>query len=567
MQFQLLQVSSGGKDAQGPLVYLSGRSAAGRSVVAVVQGSCPYLCIKLEHGLLHPKTSAPNTRIIDLLLRELNTHLNRTVPRWGKYACFHKSRDGSDLVRKSEVVFVRDYYGYSPEKHPYLKVHFGSASALTSARFSLLALAGNKERTALTSAENLQLLFPNAPAEAIRRCLTDAPRAPYDTFAFTLAEANIEHHNQFCADRGVNPGRWVTVRDVKLWEPSCKLTKAQHELHVRVNDVKPADVDGSAPIRVLSFDLETFCTDLGNGATRFYDGNDPRAKILCISAVAFDYTSKQIAGRVFSLGNAAGAEELRTSNGADAFTVEWFTTETEMIRAFIEHLKRYDPDIVTGWNTVGSAKAFDWMFLYKRCLVLDTGRPGSLLDALKSTGRWGQTKFHVDEKTGLWSERARIPIVMPGRIVHDMMLWTKRNKNLREYNLNFVAEAFKCGEKDDVSYNQIDGLSRTHEGRKKLAVYCELDSRLVCKLMLCNELDPIGKTVALSAITGCPLEDLIFKGSMNSLRLCLLRVSHRNGFVLSCPSYAEADAADEPTETVEVVDDGGDPVARYQVRC
>jgi DNA polymerase elongation subunit (family B) len=144
--------------------------------------------------------------------------------------------------------------------------------------------------------------------------------------------------------------------------------------------------------------------------------------------------------------------------------------------------------------------------------------------------------------------------------MHDMMLWTKKNKMLREYNLNFVAESFGCGEKDDVSYNQIDSLSRTHNGRVKLAVYCELDSRLVCKLMLCKSLDPIGKSVALSAITGCPIEDLIFKGSMNSLRLCLLRVSRKHDFVLSCPSYAEPDP--EPV-TTDVVDDG-EPSGRFQ---
>jgi DNA polymerase zeta len=209
---------------------------------------------------------------------------------------------------------------------------------------------------------------------------------------------------------------------------------------------------------------------------------------------------------------------------------------------------------VTGWNTLGSAKAFDWMFLYKRCHAL------GLLEALKNTGRWGHTKFCIDEKTGGWSERARVPIVMPGRVMHDMMLWTKKNKMLREYNLNFVAESFGCGEKDDVSYNQIDSLSRTHAGRVKLAVYCELDSRLVCKLMLCKSLDPIGKSVALSAITGCPIEDLIFKGSMNSLRLCLLRVSHKHNFVLSCPSYSEPDP--EPV-TTDIVDDG-EPSSRYQ---
>jgi hypothetical protein len=306
----------------------------------------------------------------------------------------------------------------------------------------------------------------------------------------------------------------------------------------------------------MAFDLETFCTDLGNGSTKFYDGDHAQARILCISAVVFDYCNKEIEGRVFSVGNTCGSELQPTTDGTAQCRIDWYLGERAMIEAFLEYITEYDPDLITGWNTLGSAKAFDWMFLYKRCNTL------GLQGALAATSRWGSTKFFIDKDTGQWIERARIPIVMPGRVMHDMMVWVKKNKNLREYNLNFVAESFGCGEKDDVSYNQIDSLSRTHEGRVKLAIYCELDSRLVCKLMLSKSLDPIGKSVALSAITGCPIEDLIFKGSMNSLRLCLLRVSHKHNFVLSCPNYAEPDP--DPVE-VGVVDES-DPTSRYQVR-
>jgi hypothetical protein len=265
-------------------------------------------------------------------------------------------------------------------------------------------MAGSKERRPVTDSTNLELLFPKASAYAIMQCLAKAPRAPYSAFAFTLGEANIEHHNQFCADKGINPGKWATVRRARDWDSSTKLTRARHEAHVDCPGIAAVDVDGSAPIRTLSFDLETFCTDLGNGATRFYDGNDPLAKILCISAVTFNYTDKVIEGRVLALGDASavagGEEQLPTSDGTAHFTTTWFLEEKAMIRAFFALIRAYDPDIVTGWNTLGSAKAFDWMFLYKRCKTLDV----ALLDALKTTGRWGETKFFIDERA---VERAR----------------------------------------------------------------------------------------------------------------------------------------------------------------
>jgi DNA polymerase elongation subunit (family B) len=417
-------------------------------------------------------------------------------------------------------------------------------------------MAGSKERKPVTTSTNLRLLFPESSIGDVERCLKKLPRAPYSNFGFVLGEANIEHHNQFCADKDISPGKWIRVVGPSSWDVHQVLTRAQDELHVDPDAVTAVDVAGSAPIRTMAFDLETFCTDLGNGATKFYDGDHAQARILCISAVVFDYCNKEIEGRVFSVGNTRGSELQPTTDGTAQCRIDWYLEERAMNEAFLQYIIEYDPDIITGWNTLGSVKAFDWMFLYKRCKTL------GLQGALAATSRWGGTKFFIDNDTGQWVERARIPIVMPGRIMHDMMVWVKKNKNLREYNLNFVAESFGCGEKDDVSYNQIDSLSRTHEGRTKLAIYCELDSRLVCKLMLAKSLDPIGKSVALSAITGCPIEDLIFKGSMNSLRLCLLRVSHKHNFVLSCPSYAEPDP--EPLE-VGVVDER-EPTSRYQVR-
>jgi DNA polymerase elongation subunit (family B) len=554
MEFQVLQVSSTGTDKDGPLVYVTGRSAAHEPVVVIVRGSLPHLCVKLEHGLLDA-TGKPRDDNIELLCTQLDGYLNTVVPSYAKYRCFKRERGLCELVRQREVITVHDYYGYTPTPHKYLKLYFGSAAALTAARFALLEVAGSQTRKPVTTFNKLRRLFPDADTQAIEQCLKKAARAPYSRFGFTLAEANIEHHNQFCADKGINPGKWVRVAAKHAWFESIK------NYYVEVSGIEPTDSEGSAPIRTLAFDLEVHCKDLGHVATKFYDGDDPHACILCVSSVHFNYVDKRIEGCVFALGGddtppETPSEQHKTSDGSATIRVHWSRSEKDVILAFLRHLKEYDPDIVTGWNTLGNAKAFDWMYLYKRCVAL------GLLDALKSVGRWGRAKFFVDDNTGLWSERARVPIVMPGRTMHDMMLWTKRNKNLREYNLNYVAEIFRCSEKDDVSYNKIEELSKTHQGRVKLAVYCELDSRLVCKLMLCKALDPIGKTVSLAAITGCPLEDLLFKGSMNSLRLCLLRVSRQHGFVLSCPSTAEPEPPAEALEN-DVQDDNSDPTSRY----
>lgn len=557
VQFQILQLSSSGRDETGPLVYLNGRTEDNRSVTVVVTGALPYLCIKLEHGLLNV-LGAPNLGLVGIFINELNAHLNTQVGHWGKYKLYSAGPGRPfKLIRNWEIYDTFDYNGYSSKKLLYLRVYFGSAAALTSARFSLLECAGSKTRGAAFSRELLSSLFPGLQ-DHISSCFTKSKGAPYGNFAFTLGEANIEFHNQFCADKSINVGKWVEVLAVPGSVSTPGGVKSDFRMQVQANDVKPIEKDGISPIRTLAFDLEVYCTDLGHGATRFYDADEPEARIICISAVTFDNTAKALVSRVFSIGDASHAREVFPVSGSptETFEIYWHLSERALVLSFLKFISEYDPDILTGWNTIGSEKAFDWMYLIKRCLILKLDKEFELI------GRFGKVKYFIDEKTQLWSEKARIPLIIPGRIVHDMMVWTKRNRQLREYNLDFVSTTFGVGEKDDVSYNQIDALSKTREGRIKLATYCELDSRLVCRLMLVKALDPIGKSVAICCITGVPFEDLIFKGSMNTLRLCLLRVSHQNNFTLSCPSFSDPDPDEFEDEDVS----GGDeePHQRFQ---
>lgn len=188
---------------------------------------------------------------------------------------------------------------------------------------------------------------------------------------------------------------------------------------------------------------------------------------------------------------------------------------------------------------------FDWPWLYKRCKVL------GLLPDFQRLSRWGSAAY--DD-----SPRALQAVSVPGRVVHDAMEWTKRNRNLREYGLEYVCT---CPElslglegKDDVSYKDIAALSRSVDGCVKLAVYCARDSLLVSRVLRHAKLDVLGKTLAQAALMGVPPEDFLFRGSMHLLRLAMLRTAHEDGFLLSTPSRSKDD---EPLLSEE------DTVARY----
>ena len=162
--------------------------------------------------------------------------------------------------------------------------------------------------------------------------------------------------------------------------------------------------------------------------------------------------------------------------------------------------------------------------------------------SLNRLGRWGVPT--IDE-----SEKAWQLVSIPGRVVHDSLVWMQRNRNLREYKLQYVCENLDLpiSGKDDVKYSDIAGLFETHDGRVKLSVYCELDSRLAADIMRHKTIDLIGKTLAIGALTGETVEDVIYRGSMHTLRLAMLAESHIHSYLLSCPPFnKKSDATEGP---------------------
>ena len=429
------------------------------------------------------------------------------------------------------MVEAHDYYGYSREPQKYAKLTFSSVGAHLEARFALTALAGSATRRPPLSKNLLHRLFPKREKDVNDAFAQDDRRVNRRGMALTLAEANIDLHDQVMDTLSLKPGGWCSLDADEAFSRECAVD-LEFEAHpvkrALAEALRPVDVGRAAPVRVLAWDLEVWCEPLGDGAMRFYDGDDPGAKLLCVSAVTFDYGSADSTKAVvFSLGDAPAATTQETATDGSALEVRWFgADERGLLRAFFGYVRACDPDVVTGWNTL----SFDWPWLWKRTAAL------GMLPELHAMARWGAAVF--DE-----SDKARQVVTLPGREVHDMMLWVKKNRQLREYNLQFVATEYGLDGKDDVSYDQIAGLCATHEGRVKLAVYCALDSRLVCQLMQKPQLDPLGKTLAIAAITGVQPEHVLHRGSMHTLRLAMLRASHAAGFVLSCPTRGTTEPA------------------------
>ena len=554
MRFQLL-TSAHLSTSRGPVVRLCGRDEDGRSVVLSFHDQLPFFYVRATDKVA-VGTAAQAFEAGVLLQNGINSALNERL----RHPEHHTSSDHATTDRsgrrlswnhvvEATWMFAHDFYGFSSTAKNYLRLTFASVEAAQRARSILTKPLGDAKFTASLPLRTLEAWFANNDADSgILRtaCTGTTDPLPRSRYQFVLAEANIAFDHQLIERLSLSHGAWVDVdlakthRDVIAMAATHRLVAGQMGTRAGALEcVTPASLSRIADVRVCAFDLETYCKPVGD-AMRFFDGDEAEAKLLCVSTAAWIVGKSNIQITVFALDDVDEVTTEKATNGVDDVEVRWFTDERNLIRAFFGYLvSEFDADIITGWNT----ERFDWAWLIKRCAALNVS-----LDCL---ARFGSVTVDT-------SERAWQLVSIPGRIVHDLMLWFKRNRSLREYSLQYVATENQLDGKDDVAYSDIHQLFHDRTGRVKLAVYCALDSTLVIRLMQRKSLDPLGKTLAISQLTGVPPEDQLYRGSMNTLRLAMLRAAHKDGFVLSCPSHVDA----EPEFIATNDDDAGE--ARYQ---
>jgi len=330
----------------------------------------------------------------------------------------------------------------------------------------------------------------------------------------------------------VTPGKWFTLHGNPTGRPGDERGyRADIAFEVTMADIKPLDGRvGLAPIRVLSFDIETLTRDLGHGAVRYFDGDDEEGKLLSVGVCTMTIGSPDIKSVVFSLNPDAedGYEEE-----AGPVTIRWVTSEHALFRSFIHYVNDYDPDVLTGYNT----DRFDLGWLCTAAQRLGIAQELMQISRFKRMPAAYDLKLYRDKNT-----RVKVIFKLPGRVHYDLLIWMKKNVQLPQYKLDYVAQLYTSEAKLDVAYSEIGHLFQTHEGRVKLAVYCCQDTRLVLNLITNRTLDPLGKDLSLCSITGMFPADVLARGAQHTLRCKLLRVSRDRGFVLPFVSGSDADA-------------------------
>ncbi|MEM7825132.1 MAG: DNA polymerase domain-containing protein [Candidatus Aenigmatarchaeota archaeon] len=307
---------------------------------------------------------------------------------------------------------------------------------------------------------------------------------------FDVFEADIPFKFRFMADHNLNGMDWIDIEDKSPMETSVVYADKK----IKAEKLKPIEKMGNAPLRILAFDIE--CISLKEGLVP-----DPEKDPIIMISFVFSEPYK-------------GKNSMILATRYDP-DIEYFETESDMLKAFIDIMIEYDPDIITGYN----CKNFDLPYITERM------KRNNILPIFGRCSR----KQVVSRKI---SSKYKTDIV--GRIIIDSFEIVKKDFSLKRYDLGFVANVLLNEKKDPVKHSQIETLwkSANKEEFKKLIEYCKKDSILAMNLI--TKLNLIDKYIALAKVSGTLLQDVLDSGESTRIENLLLREFNKNGYIIPC---------------------------------
>jgi DNA polymerase I len=178
------------------------------------------------------------------------------------------------------------------------------------------------------------------------------------------------------------------------------------------------------------------------------------------------------------------------------WSIHWYETEKEMLRAYIEMTRDLDPDIITGWN----ATNFDMLYILTRFDNLNIN--GSLLSPMG-------TSYTRQNNYGNYD------IIIKGRVAFDLLLYYKKLTSMNkvktpQHKLGVTSVFEGFGDKVDVTndyealwmetpnkliyYNLVDVLRTKQIDEKRLISNFVISLHTLSKC----ELGQVGKATRLS---------------------------------------------------------------------
>ncbi len=175
---------------------------------------------------------------------------------------------------------------------------------------------------------------------------------------------------------------------------------------------------------------------------------------------------------------------VKSGEGEEVFTAEGFD-DKKPIREFIEYVRKYDPDIIVGYNS----NHFDWPYLLQRAHYL-----GIRVDVTRRIG--------AEPTTSVYGH-----VSVPGRLNVDLYDYAEEIHEVKVKTLEEVAEylgVMKKSERVLIEWWQIPEYWRDEKKRPTLIRYAMDDVRATYGLA--EKMLPFA--IQLSTVTGVPLDQV-----------------------------------------------------------
>lgn len=317
-------------------------------------------------------------------------------------------------------------------------------------------------------------------------------------------EADIKPLMRFMVDFDLRGCGWSECNN-------CEFQGRENVWRCHVNEIRANnDKMENAPIRTLGLDIECMAIEENVFPT---PDRCPMIQCSVVTHVLGEECYKDKI--VFCLSE---CDEIPDGD------IRWYNTEEQVFHALWKFIRKFDPDIITGFNSNG----FDLPYLFDRAKTLKcdffryisrkSKYPAVFWKEVFSSAQTGtreNTRFHI-----------------PGVIPMDVFELVKAKYKLREYNLNFVSEYFLKEKKmDDIKYRDIPVFQRAGaEKRAIIAKYCLQDTILVMKLI--DKLQISMENIQAARVQGCTFQEVFTKGISYRLTRKLLQYTFKYRFFL-----------------------------------
>ena len=527
--FQHLDTVSKGKD-----VFLIGRTMCGESVAVKITDIRPHFCIqmpaRMDKTMISSFVSRLKEKVFEFslhsrMLYKYTDKVAKTVPNVftdspddipNDYITYDIV-DGQNIVSYSETgpkCFIRLY---AMDRYVLRNMkEFMTAKTVPMVKevYYLKQKPDAPEYTERNAAPKTKCLKKQSTLGTLK---VEMKLKPTDA-VYTLFNDHVDYTLQYLIDEDIYSCGFIEVNGIeKPRETSC-------DIELLVTSIKQVKVDGMAPWRILSYDIESVPRPVEGRKDKYMfptAWKDP----ICTIGVTLQ-TGSDISLYAWILNapvNPFTNPDRNPTKKLDPLEtppdeyrpeetkVYFFDDELDMIKHFLKFIVTEDVDFIEGHNI----NRFDNTYLLDRysCLMNKGVKPRPWEVKLPIMGRMLFLKSKVTVKTFSSNQKGsheKYKLYLPGRIILDSYDIMKDQHNESSYKLDSLAEKYLGTKKIDQDYNEIYPMWHTQKGRHDLAVYCVKDSWLVRKMM--DKLCKLTVFLQMSNVTGISMKDVIERG-------------------------------------------------------